>query len=321
MIITQRNLNSMVFDEFFFIEYQRCQERAYRMSCINGIRNILDDNNKNKPIRIKRYVPYSDTLKYLILKKIYFKTADILFKKGTITQEDFKNLSLVIIEKEIESNNKKINKPNSHYNTIKNNIIKELESHFENISPYDFENVLYSFSTLKINLKKYLILRLASLKQTFQKNIPQFEWNGEPILKINIIGLQKKEKLYNIVITYPGYINPKMLHRNIYVATIIQYAKLFLDKELGLFFNKLIVYLPLSLERIEIDYDDIAGVFQESEWFKILKNIVSGCTTKTNDTKYCEFCENNFFCYHRTNTTNKYIKNKIIKNKTIMEMI
>lgn len=238
--------------------------------------------------------------------------------------EEFKNMSLIIIEKEILQNQKRFSKDRTHYEKIRNQILRELEKHFYNFFQYDTDNLVQSISKIKIDMKEYLETRKQGLRESFQKNIPSFEWDGVPKFKLEVLGVQKEENdLFNLIITCPFNIDDKLVHRNLFISTVIQFCLLNLSKQFNLHFNKLIVYFPLTIERKEFFYEDIVGVFQETEWFKIIKTIVSGCTAKAFDTTNCKFCENNFFCYHRTSSSNKYLKMKIIYgyNDRIREMI
>lgn len=326
------SMKDVLIDEYFLCEYTRCQLRAFMFCKSNYVTTLCDLNKKkDKKYRAKKYIPHDDTLKYKILKAIYYKTFSMI--KGGINFEQFKELAILITEKEIKSNKKKAKtRSDAYFDKIQKNIFKELEDHFNIINEYDMSESIEEFVTLKANLKKYLEYRRGSLNPYYNKLILEIKWEevvGEPFFLLNFINIKKDDDGISVVMTSPLNIRDEMTHRNFYISFVIQYIYYFFPREkikeiFGEEYvnvNKLIVYYPLTKERKEYTFKDVNGVFQEIELLRILFVFLNKLAIRTLDTTNCKHCENKDYCFHRTNARNSTAQSFIFNNATIKKII
>lgn len=275
--------------------------------------------------KFKKYVPYNDMLEYIILKKIYFKAFQFIKNKQKLDLLNFKKIFILIMEKEIELNKKKLFKTENHYNDIRKKLLKTIEKHFQNILEIDIVDSIFSISKLKINLKDYMKHRYSEINERYKKNIIKInlEELEKVFFKIDFINIQKiKQNKFNLIITLPYIINEKMIEKNCIIGTLIRFSYLFLEKELNLKFNQLIVYFPLEIKRQVFDKFDIYNNFQDLDWFKVLSIIKNKLTIKTNNNNYCEFCENSFICFNDNNKMKRILKVKktATKQKSLLKV-
>lgn len=325
------SIKDLVLDEYFLYEYVKCQLRAVMFSKKNYVITLNDYNaKKDKKYKAKQYIHHNETLKYKILKNIYYKTFGVI-KKG-INFEEFKNLSILIIQKEIDSNKKKAKYTQTYYDKIQTEIFKELEEHFSIINEFDMSNSIDSFITLKANLRTYLQYRQSCINPKYTPLLVNIDWEqviGDPLFLLNFINIKKNEDCIDIVMTSPLNIDDELVHRNFYISFIIQYVYYFYPKEkiIETFgkekvnINKLIVYYPLKKERKEYSFKNINGVYQDTEIIRILRVILEKLFVRTNNTKECKFCENKEYCLHRTNACNSNAQSFILNNKEKIKKI
>lgn len=327
------SMKDVLIDEYFLYEYTKCQLRAFMFCKSNYVTDLPDSlKRKNIKYKFKKYVPYDETLKYKILKNIYYKTFSLVKEKG-INFEEFRNLAILIIEKEIRANKKKAKtRTETYYEKIQKSIFKELEEHFNLINEYDMSDSIEEFVTLKANLKKYLQYRQGSLNPFYNKYILQINWEevkGEPLFLLNFINIKKDDDGISIVMTSPLNIIDEMVHRNFYISFVIQYVYYFFPKEkireiFGKEYvniNKLIVYYPLKKERKEYSFKDINGVFQEIEMIRVIYTFLNKLAIRTQDTTMCKHCENKQYCFHRTNAKNSTAQSFVFNKATIKKII
>ena len=319
------SIDDLVLDEYFLYEYAKCQLRALMFSKKNYVTTLEDARTRtSKRYKCKMYLHYDYSLKYKILKNIYYKCFSLI--KDGINFEEFKSLSLTIIQKEITANKKKAKNRNQfYYDKIQRSIFSSLEDHFALINEYDMKDSIDAFITLKADLKPYLQYRQSTINPIYTPKLINIDWEqikGNPVFLLNFINIKKDEDGISIVMTSPLNIDDELVHRNFYISFIIQYVYYFYPKEKfkeilkndNPNINKLIVYYPLKLERKEYKFKDIVGVYQEMEMLKILKVFLEKLFVRTNDTTNCKYCENNIYCYHRTNAKNTTANNMIFKS-------
>lgn len=320
------SIDDVLFDEYFLYEYNKCQMRAFMFSKSNYVITLADfETKKDKKYKSKKYVHHDETLKYKILKNLYYKTFSMIVDKG-ISMDKFKELALVILEKEINLNKKKSrNKRGAYYDGINKSIILNLEKHFNLINEFDMKDSIDSFISIKVDLKEYLQFRESKINPIYSSKLIKVDWDqvkGSPKFLLNFINLKKDEDGISIVMTSPLNIDDKLIHRNFYISFIIQYVYYFYPKEklIKIFgtdkvnINKLIVYYPLNFERKEYKFKDIVGVYQEMDMLRIIRIFLEKLYIRTNDTKECKSCENQDFCYHRTNAKTTSANNIIYRN-------
>lgn len=305
-------MSYLEFDEFFWIEYQRCQERAY-MITKRSSRKVKIDNDNIVSFKFLKYVPYDETLQYIILKKIYFKSFDYMLKKGSLNLAEFKKIFITILEKEIVFNKKKFQKQETHYNSIRNKLLKKIEGHYNNLVEIDALDYIYKFSNIKIDLKKYLKSRMEEIKDSYKKNIPEinFEELENVFYKQDFLFIQKNiDNSFNFIMTSPNKTINDLIHKNCIIGTIIRYLTLYVSKELDLKFKNLIIYYPLELKREIYNISNIFNYFQDIDWIKVLLSIKYKLTITTNNNEYCKYCENSLMCFTEINILKEKYKNK-----------
>lgn len=329
-------IKDLLLDEFFLYEYTKCQLRAVLFSKQNYVGTLYNPVGKDSNrFRAKKYIHHDETLEYKILKSIYYKTFELIGTKG-LNFNNFKELALIIIQKEINAVKKKNVKRNqTYYDEIQKRIFVNLETHFNLINEYDMSDSIDKFVSLKANLRDYLIYREKSINFFRPEKVQSIDWDsvdGSPHFLLNFINIKKDEYGISIVMTSPFDIEDDMVHRNFYISFIIQYIYYMYSSKnlLATFCNdkkpnidKLIVYYPLKMERKEYRFKDINGIYSETEMISILRVILEKLYTRTYDTSQCRYCENREFCYHRTNaknsTANQFIFQDINKKiKTII---
>ncbi|MGL4998150.1 MAG: hypothetical protein ACRC5T_04215, partial [Cetobacterium sp.] len=184
-----RSFNKMVLDEFFFYETSKCLRRSYLSVCVNAI-SVNKQFAELGQKKTYAYQPYNDSLEYLILEKIYLFTFDKLIKGEMISLDSFKKISVIVLEKEVEKNKKRsdnIGVEKTDYYYLKNKILKDLPSHFDLISQFDFEDALIKPFLLKINLQDYFKFKHSLMRKIVTDNIPKVDWVGEgPIMSMRI---------------------------------------------------------------------------------------------------------------------------------------
>ena len=249
-----------------------------------------------KSTKFKAYVPHGDTLKYTILKKIYFKAFDIMSKRP-LSLADFKAIAIIIIEKECRLNDDKIRKNEGYYAKIKLKVIKEIEKHFKLLEPLDVIDSIKRNKRIKVDLKELLKEEVSNIKNT-PIDAYLIDEISECKFIFDCINIQREGEFFNIVLTLPYDVNKEFVHRNCIIGTIIKYAVRMLSKELELDFAKLIVYYPLKLSREEYQLKDVLYTFQTGQWLKVLNSIKHKSTTTCIDNKHCKYCENNIWCLY-----------------------
>ena len=70
-------------------------------------RKVTISKDEIVSFKFLKYVPYEETLQYIVLKKIYFKAFEQIIKKKELNLLNFKKIYITILEKEIEFNKKK----------------------------------------------------------------------------------------------------------------------------------------------------------------------------------------------------------------------
>lgn len=328
-------IKDLLLDEYFLYEYTKCQLRAVLFAKQNYIGTLLNPvDKKNSRFRSKRYIPHDETLEYKILKNIYYKTFELIEKKG-LNFKNFKELAFIIIQKEINLVKKKnVKRTQNYYDEIQKKILTNIEKHFNLINEFDMSDSIDKFISLKADLREYLIYRENSINFFRPEKIQTINWDeidGSPSFLLNFINLKKDEYGISIVMTSPFDIEDNMVHRNFYISFIIQYIYYMYPKEkLKEFFgtdkpniDKLIIYYPLKLERKEYRFKDINGIYSELEMISILKVILEKLYIRTYDTSQCKYCENREFCFHRTNAKNSTANQFIFQdvNKKIKTII
>lgn len=315
--------------EFFLYEFSRCQFRAFSFIKENHILKLADltkGANKSISYRMKKYKPNEEMFKYIILKKIYYKSFEILLKHEKLTLDLFKNIFITIIEKEIKTYKKKYH-IKKEFEKFKSELFNEAEDYFLLINEFDANNSVDKFITYKINLKEYLEFKFSKINPVYTPNLPIIDWenvNGEPYFILNLINIKADKNGLTIVMTSPLKVIPEMVHRNFYISFIIEYIYYFYpyNDELKKIFNttqrininKLIVYYPLEKKREEYTFQQINGVLQAVEIARVLRIYLEKLYTRTNDTSLCYECENNEYCFHRTNAKNKTARKFILNS-------
>ena len=327
-------MNDVELNEFSLYEFSKCQLRSFLFSKKNLVLKLADTSihaNKSKSYKAKMYKPYGKTAKYIILKKIYYKTFEILFKRKKITLEDFKNIASVILEKEFITFYKN---GNDNFEKMKNKIFSELDEHYSIINEFDLSDSIDKFITYKMNIKKYLTFKFSKINPIYTPNLPVIDWEnvlGIPYFKLNIINIKLNEKGLSIVITSPLKVIPEMVHRNFLISFVIEYIYYFYEynqeikekmKNERIDIYKLIVYYPLEKKREEYSFKNINGVMQALELARMIRIYLERLYFRTNDTSLCKQCENNEYCFHRTSAKNKqarkFILNSSSEYKTII---
>ena len=273
-----------------------------------------------------KYVPYEETLQYIVLKKIYFKAFEQIIKKKELNLLNFKKIYITILEKEIEFNKKKLPKPEKHYNDIRNKLLRNIEKNYNNIIELDATDNIYKFSSIKIDLKEYLNFRFNEIKESYKKNIPNI--NLEEMEHINykqdFLFIQKNvDNSFNFIITSPNNVIEELTHKNCMIGTLLRYLCVFVSRELNLKFENLIIYYPLQIKRKVYNIRDVFNTFQDIDWIKVLLSMQHKLTITTNDNKYCKYCENSLMCFSEINKVKEdYKKNqkKGGSSKTLLQI-
>lgn len=328
------NFVNFKMDEYFVYEYNKCPYRAFSNSKEIIAKVYSGKTRKIHSVKTKKYVPYGEMLEYHILKAIYYKAFQIMYKEKKLDFDTYKKMAITVIEKELLENSKKVFKDYDYQMQLKEKIYKELECHFALLLEDDIEDSIATFVTVKADLRKYLTYRLSTLNKKYLSTLSLIDWDeveGTPYFLFNFINLQKTREGLNLVITAPLNIHEKMIHRHYYFSLIIQYMFYFYPKEeLRKFFNnrelihinKLIVYFPLMKERKEFVFENVNGVFNEYDLIKILRIWLEGLHVKTTDNQNCELCEQARICFHRTNCKYGKGRRKIFQSiKRVKEII
>lgn len=333
----KRNWNNIIFDEFFFYEFSKCQFRGACMINKKLVRNqYCVEAKKIKPIKVKGYHHYDDTLKYLILKKITFVLSDALCKGDNISLNWFKKMAAIIIEKEISFISKKAhNRSQRYFQAIRESVTEKLEGLFKLIDTDDFSDSLESCVIKKINLKEYLDSLTTRLNTHTLKIIPEFNFeSGSPLLKHEILSMNYKEEKESleIVITHLFDLNDDTLHRNFFLNILFNHfyyvEKNIMNKNFDIEIkrvDKIIVYNPLTLKRKEVLFEDVKGTLSEMDMFRIMKAYIDNNLSRSLNHSECPYCENKEFCEVRTRSNNKEALKSVLRNanskKIIEEMI
>lgn len=323
--MVERTLSNLIITEYTIYEASKCLRRSFLFSK-NTVYNLFNDTQKIKK-RTLTYIPYEESLKYHILKKIYYYSASMLLNKKRLTFEEFKKFSIFILEKEIQNNKTKVKKNNlrqSNYDKIKKDIILELDKHFLIINPYDFENNINNFLTLTLNVEEIVNLAISRLRKQIADKILKINFNGVPNLKLEILGIEKiNEFSFNIIITSIFDIKEELIHNNYLLMIYFIYFKDFLKKQSELknnfnedvFLNEIIVYNPLTIKRTRIDYKKTMGSFSISDFLRLLKIYNDGLDFKNLDKNSCDYCENIAICLNKNTTMSKAKTIAIKKSK------
>lgn len=310
-------IKDLLLDEFFLYEYNKCPLRAVLFAKRNYVGTLSNPvGKKSKRFKSKQYVPHDETLEYKILKSIYYKTFELIETNG-LNFNNFKELALIIIQKEINAvKRKNVKRTQAYYDDIQKKIFTNLENHFNLINEFDMSGSIDKFISLKADLREYLIYREKTINFFRPEKVQSIDWDsvdGSPHFLLNFINIKKDEYGISIVMTSPFDIEDDMVHRNFYISFIIQYIYYMYPRErLSEMFgdnlkpniDKLIVYYPLKMERKEYSFKDINGIYSETEMISILRIVLEKLYTRTYDTTQCKYCENREFCYHRTNAKN-----------------
>lgn len=323
----KKNWNNVIFDEFFFYEFSRCQYRAACIANKNFVKNqYCPTDGKIKPIRAKTYQPYKDTLLYTIYKKIIFITGEKLSKGLPVDLKWFKKIAAIIIEKEIEISTKKTKRNKLYYDKIRKDATEKLNELFNLIDVHDFTNALESCFIEKINLKEYYEFLKKRLGKHTLSSIPSFDFSMHyPIFKHEILSVNhnKDEESLDIVIVHLFKLYDDFLHRNFFLNILFNYYYYFMKEEYSKKYNieikninRIIVYNPLTSERREVLFEDIKGTLAEMDLFRIMKSYIENNLSRTLDCSECEFCENNEFCKVRTRSNNKEAIKAVLRAKT-----
>lgn len=310
-----KNWLNVEFDELFFYEYQKCQMRASYMANYKYVRHQYCDI-KNKPISVRaaRYVPYDNSLVYIIKKKILFFTVDTMMKEEKVDANWFKKSSAIIMEKEIKSNSKKSNRNSIYYNKIRSKVTKDLDSLYNLIDSSDFDNSIKYCFTEKIKLQEVITKIREGVQPGARKLIPEYEYrDGYPLLKLDILslGYDECDGRLTISLSHIFDINEEMVHRNFFVKILFRYFYQNFDKlnfEYGLEINyigKIIFYNPLTLRRVEVNFEDVKTSLSEMDLFRIMNAYIDNNLARTLDISNCKYCENNKLCYSKTRSRNK----------------
>lgn len=333
----KRNWNNIIFDEFFFYEFSKCQFRAACIINKNLVRNqYCEKSKKIKPIKAKGYHHYNDTLVYLILKKISFVMVSKLTSQENVDLNWFKKTAAIIIEKEISFLSKKAhNRTQKYFQKIREKVTAKLEGLFKLIDVYDFSNTIENCSIKKINLKEYLDSLKSRLSKHTLSVIPDFNFDdGAPYFKHEMLGvnLDEENESLEIVITHLFDLNDDTLHRNFFLNILFNYfyyvEKDILNKKYDLEIkkvNKIIVYNPLTLKRKEVFFEEVKGTLSELDLFRIMKSYIDNNLSRSLDHSECPYCENKEYCEVRTRSSNKEALKSVLRTKDskhkIKEMI
>ncbi|MGL5713200.1 hypothetical protein [Cetobacterium sp.] len=313
--MVERTLSNLTITEYTIYEASKCLRRSFLFSK-HTVYNLFQNAQKIKK-RTLTYIPYDESLKYHILKKIYYYSVEILIKNGKLNFEEFKKFSIFIIEKEIQSNREKTSKNNlrqSNYNEIKKNIILELDKHFLIINPYDFEKSVSRFLSIDINSEEIINIGKNKLRKEIKDKILSVDFNGVPKLKLDILSIEKlNDYSFNIIMTSILNINYELIHNNYILAILFIYFKDIFDFEKNMngifneyvFLNEIIIYNPLTMNRIKIEYKDIMGTFSLNEFIKLVKIYNDGLDFKNLNQNNCEHCENELICLNKNTTISK----------------
>lgn len=313
------------FDELFFYEYQKCQLRASYMANLNFTRRqYCDIRNKQISIRAARYVPYDDSLVYMINKKILFYTVNTMVENVQVDANWFKKSSAIILEKEIESNKKKSGRNAAYYNKIRNRVTRGLESLFNLIDTYDFDNAFKHCFTEKISLEKVITKIRNGARPGVRKSIPEYDYrNNFPFLKIDLLALTYDSDNNSIDITMSHIfdVSEDMMHRNFFVKILFRYFYEKFDElnfEYGLEISsirKVILYNPLTMKKIEVMFADLRSTLSEMDLFRIMNAYIDNNLARSLDNTNCKYCENNKLCYSKTSSKNKQALHSTFENK------
>lgn len=313
-----KNFNNFMLDELFLHEFFNCQYRSslsWSRTCLDVFDNDIGKFNK---YWVKKYIPYGDTLYYIIMKKSLYKLIYDMKKGKTVSLELFKNIVILVCENEIKKNKSKLDKGYKHYLNIKKRVINNTENLFDLVMVDDFIEGLEDFLTIKIDLKNYLESRKNKLSTLIQNSFPNLEWRGIPFFKIEIINIKKvSDTSFDIVLASILEPQDNLKHRSFFISFIIQYFYSFYSKSdffLEKFkigkpnINKVIVYNPLTLSRKTYTYEDINGIYQDLEMYKMLFIIINSVSVKNPNYQNCKMCEQNYVCQSRTNSKNKLVQ-------------
>lgn len=323
--MVERTLSNLTITEYTIYEASKCLRRSFLFSKYT-VYNLFHDTQKIKK-RTLTYIPYEESLRYEILKKIYYYAVSILVAKEKLSFEKFKKISLFIIDKEIKKNKDKTLKNNlrqSNYDKIKKEIILELDKHFLIINPYDFENNIDNFLTLSLNVEEVVTLALERLRDNIKDKMIKIDFKGIPTLKLEILGIEKlNEFSFNIIITSIFNINDDLIHNDYILMIYFIYFKNFLKEDgefkknfnENVFLNEIIIYNPLTIKRTKVDYKKTMGCFSFSDFLRLLKIYNDGLDFKNLDKISCEYCENIAICLNKNTTMSKAKTIAIKKSK------
>lgn len=325
-----KNLNTLIIDEIFFREFFICPYRASTSWNRNLKIRVGDSFNK-----CLRYVPYGETLVYLIMKKIIYFFFGRLKERNSVNYAEFKGFALIILEKEIKSNKEKsIKKDNIYYSAIRKEVVDRLEVLFDIINEFDIEDSIETFIKIKFDIIKYLKKVEERVSKVYFKNIPRVSDEfGNPFFEFDIISINKKSEFdIEVVMTEIADIPEEMKHRNYLIAMISQYIFHYYKKDEE-FLNKfntenqhvsVVTYNPITLERRKYEFADFNGKYSEAEINRILNVIKSGSAAKCVKKDICKFCEQQRSCINKISNNNSYAKFKqelIKKNRKIKLLI
>ncbi|MDK4523116.1 hypothetical protein [Fusobacterium necrophorum] len=318
-----QKVSDMDFNEYSFYLWGKCSFRAFCHTCTNEFIMMHYNGGRIKErVKVIRHIPTGKMLRYAVLKDFYFHLVHQLVKNKELTYERCKKIGLASIEKSLAKYKKmaiRFLKELPDYENEKQKIYKDLENHLNLIKEIDFENSVMNCFREKISIKDYIPMRINELKPYYVKQLPYIEYGKNPgIISYDILNVSLNEfKELDVSIVSFFDFQPGQIRKNDFLCILIRWLKKYrkwpeLEEKLKvagdeqLFFNKLIIYNPLTITRKEVSYADIDGVFVEKFFLKKLNSINESCILPSFDLEQCRFCENARICIEESRVTKAY---------------
>lgn len=291
---TTLSLKGIEINEFFLHEYQKCQYRCSKS--FNKTRTRVGRFDS------KTYSSYSLSLVYEIFKKSLAAASFEIRKKEIISLETYKNIVTEITEKTINANKKIYDKGEKHYSDVRKEVTKRINKNFDIINQYDFINTDSNFASAKFNFSE--LLKHFEIMLERRKGIyPKLKNDNLPNVKIDIFSTYTNNLNSSYIVTsIIDYINPQLIHRNLYISLVLNYFKYLNDDK----YTNLVVYDFLRCTRKIYKFSDIYGKMQLLELMKICSSIQNKGSARTSDGNICDYCENNRGCFQQEYTRISY---------------
>ena len=320
---TIQRISDMTFDEYSFYLFSKCSFRAFCHTCNNEAVTIVYNGGRVKErYKAMNFVPSGKMLKYAILKDFYFQVINYLARKKQINYQQAKKVGLVSIEKSIAKYKKlsiRFLKQTPDFLKIQNEIYNSLEKHLNLLKEVDFEDSIANSFRERIDIKKYLKMRIRELKPYYAEQLPLIEYGtkpGEIVYDILNVSLNEFKEINVSIVSFYDF-QPEQIKKNDFLCILIRWFKKYktwahLKNKMDnagvehFYFSKLIIYNPLNLTRKEVRYADIDGVFVEKFFLKKLNAINESCILPSLDFEECQYCENARICVEQSRTMKAY---------------